>query len=71
MSGLFLTDEEMQQLTGYARKSKQVAWLKAQGIPFRPNATGHPVVTRTAIEGRHEAPAPAAPRAWTPRVISA
>lgn len=73
MSALFLSDEEMVALTGFARKSKQIGWLKAEGIPFRIAATGHPVVTRVAIEGRSQeapmAPQQAQPVRWTPRLI--
>jgi len=68
--GFFLDGDELQQLTARRMKSKQIAWLRAAGIPFRVNATGHPVVTRAAVEGR--APEPETRRtAWTPRVIGA
>ncbi len=66
----FLDDDDLARLTGRAMKSRQIAWLKAEGIPFLVNATGHPVVTWAAVEGR---PAPAAEPAatgWAPRVIS-
>lgn len=69
---LFLDDAELVQLTGWRLKSRQIRWLKDEGIPFRVNATGHPVVTRAAVEGRREAaPAPQQPTTtWTPRVIA-
>jgi hypothetical protein len=67
---LFLTDDELRQLTGRPQKSRQIAWLRNNGIPFRVNATGHPVVTRSAIDSHQEQPAPPA-RRWTPRVIGA
>lgn len=67
MQHLFLEKEELRSLTGRAFKSLQIAWLRSSGIPFRVNATGHPVVTRAAVEGRIE---PEAPRAvWVPKVI--
>lgn len=66
---LFLETRELCQLTGRKTKSKQIEWLRHNGVPFRVNATGHPVVTRATIEGRTDAPPPA--RAWTPRVIGA
>ena len=69
MSTLFLEDDELAKLTGYKFKSKQIEWLKAAAIPFRVNATGHPVVTRGAIEGRKEEPAQ--PQRWAPRVVGA
>jgi len=69
MSPMFLEDDELAKLTGYKFKSKQIEWLRAAAIPFRVNATGHPVVTRGAIEGRKEEPAQ--PQRWVPRVIGA
>lgn len=69
MNALFLTDEEIAILTGRRIKSKQIEWLKAQGIPFRTNATGHPVVTRSTIEGQPERLSLDKP--WAPRVIGA
>lgn len=69
MSDLFLTDEEIVTLTGRRLKSKQIEWLKLQGIPFRTNATGHPVVTRSTIDGKPNNPPPLT--TWTPRVLGA
>lgn len=74
MNDLFLSDAELVKLTGYAWKSKQIQWLKAEAIPFRTAATGHPVVTRAAIEGRPANALPAEPpkaRPWVPRVLGA
>ncbi|WP_313330582.1 DUF4224 domain-containing protein [Comamonas sp.] len=51
---MFLEKEELRSLTGRAFKSLQIAWLRSSGIPFRVNATGHPVVTRAAVEGKVE-----------------
>lgn len=71
---LFLTGQEIKELSGFSWKSKQIAWLKATAIPFRINATGHPVITRTAIQGRpatvHTTEA-APSRGWSPRAIGA
>lgn len=67
---LFLDDSELVTLTGRRMKSRQIEWLRDAGIPFRVNATGHPVVTRAAIEGRQPAEQSAPqPNAWTPRVV--
>lgn len=66
MSTLFLTDEELATLTGRRLKSAQITWLRGSGLPFRISATGHPVVTRSAVEGR---PQESAPARWTPRAI--
>lgn len=40
-------------------KGRQIDALRKMGIPFYVNATGHPVVTLTAVEGRKEEPAQA------------
>ena len=48
---LFLTADELHQLTGKRLKALQIAHLRSSGIPFRVNACGKPVVTRAAIEG--------------------
>lgn len=68
---LFLSDAELRQLTGRPQKSRQIEWLRQNGIPFRINATGHPVVTRGAVEGRQEPQEAPRQGRWTPRVIGA
>lgn len=49
--GIFLTAEEMAELTGYKRHGKQIEALRQMGIPCRINARGRPIVTRSVIEG--------------------
>lgn len=66
----FLDDSDLVRLTGRRAKSRQIAWLKDERIPFRVNATGHPVVTWSAVEGKQAAQEPAQPQRWTPRVIA-
>lgn len=66
---MFLTDEHLIRFTGRKTKSKQIAWLRKEGIPFRINATGHPVVTRAVVEGRDQEKE--RQRGWTPRLMSA
>lgn len=46
-----LTDEELRDLTGYQRPSKQIAWLKRNGVRFFVAADGHPRVLRAHLEG--------------------
>ncbi len=71
MSDRLLGDADLVQLTGRKQKSRQIEWLRDAGIPFRINATGHPVVTWTAVEGRQAEPEAAPqPKGWSPRVIS-
>lgn len=51
MTPLFLTAEELRELTGYALKDRQIKQLRSMGIAFRINGCGKPVVTRSAVEG--------------------
>lgn len=67
---LFLTADELAELTGRRLKSRQIYWLRAEGIPFRVNATGHPVVTRLSVEGRPE-PVGATPAKWQSNALGA
>ena len=65
---MFMEDDELVKLTGRRIKSKQIQWLRGEGIPFRVSATGHPVVLRSAVEGRSTEGAPAT-TGWKPRVL--
>jgi len=62
----FLNDEEICALTGRKIKSLQITALRSMGIPYFVNATGHPVVTRSAIEGKKEKEEP---KKWAPNVL--
>lgn len=60
MSGaLFLRREEVEELTGYRMPSRQIRWLRKQGIPHWIAADGRPRVPRAAIEGVGRPPEPA------------
>jgi len=52
--GMFLTSDDLAQLTGRRIKSKQIEALRRMGLPFHVNACGKPVVPVAAIEGRRE-----------------
>ena len=41
---MFLTQSEIEELTGFVCPSKQIAWLARNGIKFLVSATGHPKV---------------------------
>jgi Domain of unknown function (DUF4224) len=43
---MFLTDTDLQQLTGFIQPSKQIGWLQREDIKFRVAADGHPRVLR-------------------------
>ena len=67
-SDLFLTDQELHELTGRKVRRLQIEQLRAMLIPFHINALGRPVVTRAALIGAQQANP--APKAWAPRVLS-
>lgn len=68
MAALFLDAAEVALLTGFQRKSRQIAQLRRMGIAFWVNAAGRPVVCRAALEGLDVAPKP---RTWTPAITTA
>lgn len=70
-SGLFLTDQELHELTGRKLRRLQVEQLRRMLIPFHVNALGRPVVTRAAVIGMQSAKQDAAPKGWAPRVVGA
>ena len=49
---MFLTDEELQELTGFQRRHKQREWLSAEGYPYELNGAGKPRVLRAEVERR-------------------
>ena len=60
---MFLTRDELAELTGYRQKHRQVARLRVMGISFWINAAGQPVVARAVIEGKKPEPRR---QEWTP-----
>ena len=66
---LFLTDQELRELTGRAIRRLQIAALREMLVPFRVNAIGRPVVTRAAVLGAKDAQAANDAKGWVPRVI--
>ena len=66
-SSPFLEDPDLMRLTGRRQKSRQIEWLRSEGIPFRVNATGHPVVLWSALEDRNTR----VDERWAPRALEA
>ncbi len=66
-SSPFLDDPDLKRLTGRQQKSRQIEWLRDAGIPFRINATGHPVVLWVALKGKDVNVS----EAWRPRALEA
>lgn len=61
---MFLTAEELRDLTGYQKPAMQKKWLAARAWAYEVNAAGHPKVLRALVEKRMgiSAAAPAARR---------
>lgn len=49
---MFLTEDEVKQLTGYSYAKYQVRWLMDNHIAFKLNSLGEPVVLRSVIESQ-------------------
>ena len=49
---MFLSDEDVQRLTGRTRPSAQCRWLLANGYPHEINGLGKPLLLRSVIEQR-------------------
>ncbi|WP_400158306.1 DUF4224 domain-containing protein [Burkholderia pyrrocinia] len=82
MSDLFLTEVEVNELTGIAsgrteqvgsarvkltKFELQVRQLRGMGIPFHVNARGRPIIARAFFNGQRSEP-PTRPR-WQPRAL--
>jgi len=68
MTTLFLSAEELHQLTGYQRNADQRRWLTARGWRFEVSAIGRPVVLRAHLQAKlSEEPSQPAD-AWTPNL---
>lgn len=65
MSNMFLARDEVAILTGRKTKRHQIDALRRMGVVYFVNATGHPIVTRAAIEGKTDLAPPK--RAWSPK----
>ncbi|MFM0508625.1 DUF4224 domain-containing protein [Paraburkholderia sp. RL17-373-BIF-A] len=68
---MFLSTQELVQLTGRKVKKKQIEALRRMGLPFFVNALGRPVVARAAVEGSRQGTSERVVRAsWQPRVVA-
>ena len=55
---MFLTVEELRELTGYAFYSLQITWLRRNGWKFEVTGQNRPKVARTYFESRLGAASP-------------
>ena len=65
MGNIFLERDEVVTLTGRKLKRNLIDALRRMGITFSVNATGHPIVTRAAVEGKPDFTPPK--RTWAPK----
>ena len=49
---MFLTDDELKELTGYSFRSRQIEWLRNHNWKFEINARNLPKVARAYFEVR-------------------
>ncbi|QYF95599.1 DUF4224 domain-containing protein [Massilia sp. PAMC28688] len=69
MSDLFLTRDEVAELTGWKTKTKQIQHLRTLGMRFWINGQGLPVVPRSAIEGLRPPSEPARVKVTAPAFL--
>ncbi|WP_430230997.1 DUF4224 domain-containing protein [Nitrosomonas communis] len=48
---IWLSDRDLEKLTGCKKQSLQIEYLREQGIAFRINRLGEPVVSKDAAKG--------------------
>ena len=53
---LFLSANEIADLTGYKQPSKQIAWLRQYGIRVFVSRVGHPRILRSDLESKDGEP---------------
>ena len=49
---MFLSDSDIQRLTGLSRKSAQSRWLVQHGFPHEVSRLGFPIVLKSVVEER-------------------
>ena len=47
---LTLTQDELQELTGYKVRARQAEWLKANGVPYRADSAGRLIILASQLE---------------------
>jgi hypothetical protein len=65
---MFLTAEEIEQLTGYLINTKQIEWLRNRVWKYEVSRTGRPVVLRSYAESKLSDEA--RNQEWSPNVAS-
>ena len=52
---IFLTRDELRELSGYKRRTDQARWLRENKYPFELDKDGNPKVPVLAVESRFQA----------------
>ena len=47
---MFVSRDDLEELTGYVRRAEQTRWLRANGISFMVNRRGQPMVLQSELE---------------------
>ncbi|MBU2720393.1 DUF4224 domain-containing protein [Acidithiobacillus ferridurans] len=55
---MFLTKDQLHELTGYQNRPQQITWLRSNGYPFEIGADGRPRVLTATVLAKLGAPAP-------------
>lgn len=66
MTTLFISDDEIRELTGYRRNADQRRWLTAHGWRFEVSAIGKPIVSRQHAESMLSGKKDETARSWQP-----
>lgn len=67
---MFLTADQIADLTGYQRHADQRKWLAARGWVFEVSATGRPIVSNAYAEQRLGGAASKEKPAWQPNLAA-
>jgi len=67
---MFLTTDQIADLTGYQRHADQRKWLTARGWVFEVAATGRPIVSAAYAEQRLGGTEPKKKPAWQPNLAA-
>lgn len=65
---MFLTADELRDLTGYKLPAHQRRWLDRHGWSYAVNANGRPIVSRAHAEARLAGTRPAIADNWNPNL---
>jgi hypothetical protein len=68
---IYITPFDLRKLTGWARTAKQIDYLRANGIAFRINGCGIPLVTKDEAMMVRQSKQQKQPQKWQSSVLQA